>query len=475
MAVSRPNLLVIMSDDQGPWALGCAGNPEIRTPHLDRLAAEGLRFTNFHCASPVCSPARASFLTGCMPSVHGIQDWLRSGNITVADGVTWSGADRPIDYLRGLTGYTRVLADGGYQCGLSGKWHLGDSARPQQGYQWWYAYALGGDNYHNWLAFDNSPDLVRHPEYITDYYTDRALDFLAAYGGGAQPWCLSVNYTAPHSPWGREQHPTEVYDSYADCPFDSVPCEPPHPWGGWHVTADARQATLQGYFAAVTAMDTQIGRLLDHLDRTGQRERTLVVFTSDNGMSMGHHGICGKGNGTFPFNMYDSAVKVPFLASQPGTVPAGRVCDGLHSHYDWFPTVLEYVGLESPPPGRRPGRSFAAQLAGQDDAGHEAVVVCDEYGPVRMIRDRRWKYVHRYPYGPHELYDLAADPDERQNLVARPEHQPELERLRAGLGEWFDRYADPALDGAREGVTGLGQIDEAGLRGQGRLAWWPRP
>ena len=109
----RPNILIIMSDDQGPWAMGCAGTPELLTPTLDRLAAEGTRFSNFFCASPVCSPARASFLTGRIPSQHGVHDWIKSGNFDVEDGVTWCGRDRPIEYLQGLTGFTDVLAANG--------------------------------------------------------------------------------------------------------------------------------------------------------------------------------------------------------------------------------------------------------------------------------------------------------------------------------------------------------------------------
>src|SRR5262249_42696166 len=126
----RPNVIVILTDDQGCWAMGCAGNREIRTPHLDRLAATGTRLDNLFCVSPVCSPARASLLTGRIPSQHGVHDWIRGGNIA---GDLGPGS-RPLRYLQGLTGYTDVMAAHGYACGLSGKWHLGDSASPQHGF-----------------------------------------------------------------------------------------------------------------------------------------------------------------------------------------------------------------------------------------------------------------------------------------------------------------------------------------------------
>ena len=470
----RPNILIIMSDDQGPWALGCAGCPEIRTPNLDRLAASGTRFTNFFCASPVCSPARASFLTGRIPSQHGVHDWLKSGNIDVEDGVTWCGKDRPIEYLQGMTGFTDVLAQNGYVCGLSGKWHLGASGQPQKGHSYWYAHSLGGDNYMNYFMFENSPELVNRKQYVTDYFTDKAIDFLEQQGSGEQPFCLSVHYTAPHAPWGRDNHPADIFASYEDCTFESIPEEPAHPWGGWDPGPEQRLETLKGYFTAVTAMDLGIGRLLGKLDELNLRENTMVVFLSDNGFNVGHHGICGKGNGTFPLNMYDTSVKVPFIASLPGRVPEGAESDGLYSQYDFMPTILDYVGLENPEAANLPGRSFAAALRGETDEGGDQVVVCDEYGPVRMIRDHEWKYVHRYPYGPHELYCLASDPDERQNLVDDAKHIDTVRSLRGKLEDWFMAYVDPSLDGARQPVTGRGQTDTVGATRKGCPVFEPR-
>jgi len=470
----QPNILIIMSDDQGPWAMGCAGCPDIRTPSLDRLAESGTRFTNFFCASPVCSPARASFLTGRIPSQHGVHDWLKSGNIEVEDGVTWCGKDRPIEYLQGMTGFTDVLADSGYVCGLSGKWHLGDSGNPQKGHTYWYAHSLGGDNYMNYFVFENSPEFVNRKQYVTDYFTDKAIDFLEKHGKGERPFCLSVHYTAPHAPWNPENHPDDILASYRDCPFDSFPDEPPHPWGGWQPSPEKRRETREGYSTAITAMDIGIGRLMDKLDELELRDNTLVVFLSDNGFNVGHHGICGKGNGTFPLNMYDTSVKVPFIASLPGRVPEGLRHEGLCSQYDFMPTILDYVGVANPGAGKLPGRSFAAALKGETDEGAEQVVVCDEYGPVRMIRDHEWKYVHRYPYGPHELYCLAEDPDEKTDLIEDAKHRETVARLRGRLEDWFMAYVDPSLDGARLDVTGRGQTDAVAAIRKGRSSFEPR-
>ena len=160
-------------------------------------------------------------------------------------------------------------------------------------------------------------------------------------------------------------------------------------------------------------MDAAIGRVLDNLDRHGLAESTLVIFMSDNGMNCGHHGIWGKGNGTRPPNMYDTSVKVPCIMVQEGRLPAGVTNQDLLSGYDIFPTILEYLGISAEPTHRKPGSSFNAVLEGKHLPPDRKVVVYDEYGPVRMVRTRDWKYVHRFPSGPHELFDLRNDPGER--------------------------------------------------------------
>ena len=459
----RPNVVVVLTDDQGIWAMGCSGNGEIRTPNLDRLAQTGLRFENFFCTSPVCSPARASLLTGRIPSQHGVHDWLRAGN----------SKEDAIDYLAGQLSYTDLLADHGYACAFSGKWHLGDSAPPRKGFSHWYVHECGGGPYYNAPMYRDGK-LVHEPDYITDVITDEALGFMDALAGGAAPFYLGVHYTAPHSPW-IDNHPKEIVDSYDDCPFESCPIEPEHPWalrnsvpGG---VRELRREHLKGYFAAVTAMDANVGRLLDRLKALGVRDNTLVFFTSDNGYNCGHHGIWGKGNGTFPLNMYDTSVKVPAIISHPGSIPQGAVTDALVSQYDFVPTLMAYLGIENPEAQGLPGQSFAPLLTGEPTGGHENVVVYDEYGPVRMIRGRQWKYVHRYPYGPHELYDLVEDPDERVNRVDDEMAQDVRKSMKAQLDDWFSRYVNPDLDGTHEAVYGKGQLRLAGPAGRGGKAY----
>lgn len=454
-------MLFIISDDQGAWALGAAGNDEIRTPHLDRLAARGVRFENFFCVSPVCSPARASILTGDIPSRHGVQDWIRAGSM---------GEGR-IDYLAGQRLLTDAFADAGYRCALIGKWHLGASDMPRPNFVHWFAHQAGMGPYYDAPMVDWDVP-VTLSGYITTELGRRASAFVADEAGRAEPFWLSLNFTAPHYPW-IDSHPREFTDLYEQCTFASCPDEPPHPdfAGGAAAVGKGsaqRHASLVGYFAAVTAMDAAIGEVLAELDRQGLTESTLVVFMGDNGMNCGHHGIWGKGNGTRPQNMYDTSVKVPCIVSQPGRIPEGRVCDALLSGYDAFPTLIEHAGLDEPGPARpRPGRSFAAVLRGEPLAEGRGVVVYDEYGPVRMIRTRDWKYVHRHPDGPHELFHLAEDPDERVNRIADPAAANRLGDLRGHLSAWFARHVVPRRDALGRGVTGCGQLGRAEDAGPG--------
>lgn len=478
-APHTPNILFILTDDQGPWAIGCAGNHEIRTPNLDRIAAEGIRFDSFFCTSPVCSPARASILTGRIPSQHGVHDWLCGGNSYAEP----SCRAPLIEYLTGQPGYTDLLAEHGYRCGLSGKWHLGDAHHAQKGFSYWYAHARGGGDYYYAPVVLDEREYRYETRYITDVITERAIEFLDQQDTET-PFYLSVHYTAPHSPWGREQHPAELVEHYYnDCRFETIPDVAAHPDArsnkAFFDGPAKRREMLSGYFAATTAMDTGVGRLLDWLERHERRRDTLVVFMSDNGMNMGHHGICGKGNGTYPQNMFDTSVKVPFLMSRPGHLPQGVVSSELYSQYDFMPTLLDYVGIENPDAAGLPGTSFAATLRGEPAEGRDAVVVFDEYGPVRMIRSHTHKYVHRYPDGPHELYDLSRDPDERHNLIDERSRRPVIDDMRARLESWFERYADPDLDGRDKPVTGNGQCDRADMPqqgdapfAQGAQPWW---
>ena len=447
--MDKKNVVLILTDDHGFWAVGCYGNPEIRTPNLDRLARTGTRFENFFVATPVCSPSRATILTGRLPSQHGIHAHIRGGNF---------GPDA-IRYLEGEVAYTDIMARHGWTCGLSGKWHLGDSQVPQHGFTDWFVHTQGGSPYHD-APMVRHGQLVSEPRYLTEAITGQGLEWLDRYAAGGFPFYLSLHYTAPHHPW-IEEHPQDIVDSYDDCPFDSCPQEPRHPWATGYTDENlGNHEALKGYFASVTAMDQDVGRVLDRLEALGLREGTLVVFLSDNGFSCGQHGFWGKGNGTTPRNMYERSIRVPAIFSHPGQVSEGRVEQAMVSAYDFMPTLLEYLDLPVPKDRNLPGNSFLSALKGEPFQGRGNVVIFDEYGPVRMVRTREWKYVYRHAHGPHELYNLAEDPDERINLSEETSQRERIAGLQKTMDEWFARYVDPRRDGlwqsgGEEGQTRL--------------------
>ena len=448
----RPNIVFILSDDQGPWAAGCYGNDEICTPAIDHLAATGMRFDNFFVATPVCSPSRATYLTGRISSQHGIHDWIREGNVGEGAAV----------YLEGEVAYTDILAEYGWTCGLSGKWHLGHSQLAQHGFSHWYAHQLGGGSYND-APMIRDGERVMEPSYVTTAITDDALDFIDRHA--AVPFYLSVHYTAPHSPWTG--HPQDIMSFYEDCAFASCLQEQIHPWAvGHHLSENClgNREMLKGYFAAVTAMDRDIGRILDKLVEQGLRENTLVIFASDNGFSCGQHGFWGKGNGTYPPNMFENSIKVPFVISHPGSIPAGGAQKTMVSVYDFMPTLLDYLELPLPEGVDLPGQSVLPLWRGEDGAGRDEVVIYDEYGSTRMVRTEAWKYIHRYPDGPHELYDLANDPDERANLVEDSGQGVRIEELQSRLEAWFTHFTTPERDGREYDVKGYGQLRPIGRR-----------
>lgn len=499
--MARPNIIMILSDDQGTWGLGSYGNPEIKTPVLDKMAKEGIRFENFFCTSPVCSPARASIMTGKMPSQHGVLDWLGGGSVYKKDfeGIRINhkqaipylakppadpdtikedaqiGFDEtisfqkfmnfergPIPFMKDHVCYTELLEKEGYTCGLTGKWHLGNSYEAQKGCSFWEVIARGGTNY-MMAEYIRDGKVVLEEQYVTDTITDDALRFLDE--NKDQPFYLSVHYTAPHSPWEEADQPKEIWEEYDDCDFSYIPDVPAHPWQAKrHLSpssSEERRTFIQGFYTCVTSMDRNIGRIMDYLKEHHLDENTIVIFLSDNGFNLGHHGIWGKGNGTFPLNMYESSVKVPCIIWGRGVRP-GYVSRGLFSQYDLFPTILDladicYAGqayMES-----LPGSSMRPVLSGEKETIRDEVVVYEEYGPVRMIRDERFKLIYRTPYGPHELYDLLEDPEETNNLISAQEMRGTLTALYRKMEQWFEKYTVEVYDGRKYPVDGSGQME----------------
>lgn len=439
-----PNILWICTDQQRFDTLHALGNDRIRTPNIDRLIQSGVAFEQAYCQSPVCSPSRASFLTGRYPRTTRCRQ----------NGQTIPADERLLP---------RILADHGYTCGLAGKLHLASCShgkveeRIDDGYSvfHWSHHPQPDwpeNAYTQWLARQGLSweQLYTAPEtgsvragiparyHQTAWCAEMAIDFIREQSATGKPWLFSVNPFAPHHPFDP---PAEYLDRYSpdDMPLprvrpgelDSKPRfqQLDHEWahnspGGMHVASltprDSQRITA-AYYAMIEQIDHEVGRMLAALDETGQREETLVIFMSDHGELLGDHGLYLKGP-----HFYDASVHVPLVISQPGRVPAGVRSTALVELVDLAPTLLEYCGW-SPEPQMQ-GRSFYGILTGQSDPScHRDQVYAEYYNSwthpdayATMLRTRTEKIVVYHGSEPGELYGLVADPDEFENLWDRP-------------------------------------------------------
>lgn len=446
-AERRPNVVLIVTDNHGAWTLGCYGNQEIKTPNIDGLAAEGTLFSRAYCNHSLCSPSRATILSGLIPSQHGVHYALAA-----PEGKDSPEMSRPC-VIKEFQTLPKILANAGYVCGLTGKWHLGDYLRPQVGFSYWFTMPGG-----HTLTFYNADviwqgNVQTEPRYLTDAFTDHAIEFIRQ--NRSKPFFLFLPYNGPYgvSSCFTKTHENRHTVYYADKPLKSFPREKVHPWQKYRRELINNDVAIRGYAAAVSGVDDGVGRVLKTLGDLGLEKDTLVLFTADQGLNGGHGGMWGMGEHTDPINTREPVVRIPLIARQPGRIPAHTICDRLVSTYDLLPTVLAYVGLGDKVPTERPlpGRNFSRLLEGKSVEWDD--IVFHDFDNTRMVRTSRWKYTRRFPAGPDELYDIERDPEERHNLVAAVATEEDRQRLRAALEKFFERYADPTYDRWRNGKT----------------------
>jgi arylsulfatase A-like enzyme len=443
-AASPPNLLFILTDNHGAWTLGCYGNPEIRTPNIDRLAAEGMLFTRAYCNNSVCSPSRASFLTGLIPSQHGVHTYIPPAAQI---------GPRAYSTIAEFQTLAKILSGSGYFCGLSGKWHLGDNLHPQSGFSYWFT-KEGGDTrtfYNDSMIWEGK--IYKEPRYTTDAITDHAIDFLEQTRG--KPFFLYLAYNGPYG-LGKivqEEHRNQYTEYYADKNMDSFPREPVSPWLQGNRFAVGNVKSMRSYAAAVSGVDDGVGKVMAALKRLGLDENTLVVFSADQGLNAGHGGYWGMGDHSRPINTHEATVRIPLIFRQPGRIPAGKTSDLMVQNHDFLPTTLEYLGLKDKTPAAPalPGKSFAPVLRGETIAWENAIF--HDFENTRMIRTPKWKLTIRHPFGPDELYDMDGDPGEVVNLIHEPRYTETRTGLRARLQAFFAKYADAKYDRWKGGST----------------------
>src|SRR5262245_6734824 len=440
-----PNVVFILTDNHGAWTLGCYGNKDIRTPHIDRLAKEGTLFERSYSSNAVCSPTRATYLTGLMPSQHGVHTYLGAGGAQ-----TGPNAYCTIAEFRTLP---QILKDAGYVCGLSGKWHLGGNLTPQLGFTDWTTMPHGHTTTFYGAEVIENGKVRKEPTYLTDFWTDCAVRFIEA--NKSRPFFLFLAYNGPYGLGESLNHPARTRHAayYATQDLPSFPREKPHPWLNANRQFLNNLGAMRRLAAEVSGVDDGVGRVMETLKKHGLDETTLVVFTADQGLAAGHSGFWGMGDHTRPFTGYDWTTHVPLIWRHPGQVTAGKRSDAMVSNYDFLPSVLDYLGLKhrqaADPPS--PGRSYARVVRGKRVEWDD--VTYFDFENVRSIRNNLWKFITRFPDGPNELYHLPSDPGERTNLFDRKDSADVILALRARMAVFFASYVDPKYDLSRGGKS----------------------
>jgi arylsulfatase A-like enzyme len=424
----RPNLLLIVSDDHLHTALRCAGNPAIDTRHLDRLAAEGVRFTHCFVPNPICTPARAAILTG--------QDnWT--------NGVFFFG--EPIRESSPL--WPRLLSGAGYQTFYTGKWH--NDGRPStRGFTDGAEIFIGGMYNHAKLPVVQygQPKQTRRPaeKFSSTLFVDAVVRFLER-RNRSRPFCVYLSFTAPHDPWVPPGRYATMYDP-ADMPLPAnfMPRPPFKLHPGFPALRDQSQLpfprteadvrrTLTLYYGMITQMDAQIGRLLAVLDAEGLADDTLVIFVGDQGYSMGSHGFVGKQT------MYEEGIRTPLIIRYGRLRRGGPTCSALVSLIDLFPTICEAAAIDVP--ANVEGRSLLGLYRGEAKWPRQQVFASfhspqRHHMSTRCIRTRRYKLIQHLLTDEVELFDLAGDPHELNDLAGRAEHAALQEQLADELRAW---------------------------------------
>lgn len=431
-----PNIVVFFSDDHAQWALPAYGNSEIIAPNLTHLAQTGVLMRQAFTPCPVCSPARASFWTGLYPSQHGVHDHLAEDDPAV----------QATDWLAGIPTLADQLREAGYTTALCGKWHCGAGEIPHSGFDFWHSAWRKTPKYFSATnRYSDQGEVVERRGSDTRIISDAAIDFLRS-RAQSQPFFLFIGYATTHNPWINR--PERLVSHYRAATFGDIPQDRRYPYGrpGTHPVAPADpQEALAQYYASVTMIDEGVGRVLDELDAQDASAETLVVYTSDHGLNLGHHGLWGKGNGSEPLNMLEESIRVPLIANQPGVLKGGQQRDEFVTHCDLHATLLDFAEASPACRTMMPGASFrACLLGGRPDWINRYI---GEYGTTRALRDERFKLVLRHDGGEQLLIDLQTDPRETVNLYADEAYRDRREDMKSQLASFFARFQAPEHSG----------------------------
>ncbi len=465
----RPNIIFIMADDHDRDAMSCYGSRINKTPNIDRIANEGMLFENCFCTNSICEPSRAVILTGKYSHINGVTD-----NLTKFDASQQT--------------FTKLLQKAGYETAMIGKWHL--KSWPT-GFDYWKILPGQGDYYNP--KFNEMGDTKRHIGYVTDLITDFALDWLKKRNSG-KPFCLMYHHKAPHREWepnlkhltlyddveipepdtfnddystrsdaAREQEMTILHHLNAgDLKLNerkNLTDEQKKIWDAYYdpIKEEYKKADLKGqalkkwkyqryikdYLRCVKSVDENVGRVLDYLDKTGQADNTIIIYTSDQGFYLGTHGWFDK---RF---MYEESHHMPFVIRYPKEIKPGSKTKDMILNLDFAPTFLDYAGVKKPSDIQ--GESIRPVLQGNtpDDWRQSVYYHYYEFPMVHMVkrhygvRTQRYKLIHFYfDIDAWELYDLEKDPNELNNVCDDPAYASVVKDLKKELQRLRDYYGD---------------------------------
>jgi len=437
----QPNVLFILCDDIRWNAMSCAGHPTLKTPNIDRVANEGVRFANMFCTTALCSPSRASILTGLYAHGHGVRD-----NFT--------------ELSPELNHWPKRLAETGYDTAYIGKWHMGEeNDAPRPGFSYFATHKGQGKYFDTeWNINGSGSRLVKG--YYTNVVTDMGLDWLKK-DHSNKPWALCIGHKAPHSFYTPEEKYAHTFDSVrVPYPESAFHLETKPEWvktrlKTWHgiygPLFDWRKSfpderpeavidfenMVHGYWGTILSVDDSMARFFEYLEATKQLENTIVVFMGDNGLLEGEHGMVDKRTA------HEPCLRVPLLVRYPG-LAKGKVVEQQALTVDVAPSILDLCGVKAL--NGIHGKSWVPLVKNGDPAWRKSwfyeynYEVQFPYTPnVRAVRENEWKYIH-YPHGDGkpdrhmaELYNLNADPEERVNLIADKKYEGKVEELKGEL------------------------------------------
>jgi arylsulfatase A-like enzyme len=472
----QPNILFILSDNQPASMLGCYGNPDIKTPNIDRLASEGVRFTQAFACNGLCSPTRASLMTGLIPSQHGIHDWIDDNTLTELKE-DWCA----VKEFRTLP---LTLANRGYQTAMIGKYHMGNPHAPMPGFQYWITFPYGHTlDFWNDTIIDNGKEYkLSGDEHIVEHFAKRGVEYIQNYTGN-KPFYLQLNFDAPYllPPTNLGPDKNRFYNHYVGMDFTTwwprykfspifenmIAGRPDDPNDEvLHMMYMLKEMHLDRESMWNTAsqnavVDYGVGMVMDALNNAGLDENTLVIFSTDQADFYGQHGLYGHTNYTIPSSLYDALLNVPLIMRRPKTIKSNQVSDLMIGQYDIFPTILDHLGFGNVTIKNTPGRSFSPHLKGESlpNWNNEVYFEQEESRGIRTSNYAYWKRLNKF--GPAQLFNVKNDPGQNIPLTLL-EHRDIVDQLDGKLTEFFNRYVDPQYDlwggGKTKSYTGRTKI-----------------